>query len=147
MKSWIYFARYGSEGPIKIGRSYDPHERVANLACGTPNQLRLLGAMISAHADLEEEELKQKLSKYCIKGEWFTAEAVLEEIERLGARVVSPMEVMPSALGNTEAMLGDLHIRLSPEELAAWKEAARREGLSLSQWMRKTLSPLAEAAQ
>lgn len=23
MKSWIYFARYGSEGPIKIGRTDD----------------------------------------------------------------------------------------------------------------------------
>ena len=146
MKSWIYFARYGSDGPIKIGRSYDPHERVANLACGTPNQLRLLGAMISERADLEEEELKQKLSKHCIKGEWFTAEVVVEEIARLGSRVVSSIGVMPSALGDADAMIGDLHIRLSPEELVAWKEAARREGLSLSQWMRKTLSPLAEAS-
>lgn len=32
MKGWVYFARLGTEGPIKIGRACDPQQRVAGLS-------------------------------------------------------------------------------------------------------------------
>lgn len=37
----------------------------------------------------------------------------------------------------------DLHIRLAPKELRAWKAAARRESATLTAWMRAKLNLLA----
>ncbi len=39
----------------------------------------------------------------------------------------------------------DLHIRLLPRELRAWKAAARREGVTLTVWLRALANPRALA--
>ncbi len=93
MKSWIYFARYGEHGPIKIGRGDNPRRRVADFNVGTPAQLILLDGMLSDQAVEEEDELHDRLRAFHVRGEWYDAEIVLEEMKRLGSRLVGADQI------------------------------------------------------
>lgn len=135
MKSWIYFARHGADGPIKIGRAYNPHKRVRDLSVGSPIALVILGAVLSMHAEEEEDEIHDRLREHCIRGEWFAAEAVRQEMFRLGSRLIGPEDVSPQETPN-DSLKTNMNIRASAEELAAWKMAARAAGMSLSRWAR-----------
>lgn len=139
MKSWVYFARHGVDGPIKIGRAYDPHKRVRGLSVGSPIGLVLIGAVLSARADEEEAEIHARLDAHCIRGEWFTAGAVQEEMERLMSRLVMPEDIDPQETEN-DTLGSNLNIRVTADELTAWKVAARSMGMPLSQWARNVFN-------
>jgi Meiotically up-regulated gene 113 len=139
VKSWIYFAQHGVNGPIKIGHAFDPRKRVMDLAVGSPVAITLLGAALSEHAEEEEAQIHERLRKQCVRGEWFVGEVALREMERLGTRMIAPDEVIPQETPN-DVLNANMNVRASPEELTAWKAAAQREGMSLSQWTRNQLN-------
>lgn len=93
MRGWVYFIRSGETGPIKIGWAVDPRRRLRTLACGSPCELILLGALLCEQAEAEEYSLHARLRAYRVRGEWFEAVAVLREIQNLGERVLSPEEI------------------------------------------------------
>ncbi len=66
--TYIYFIQM-QNGPIKIGRSVDPYERLTKLQVGSPYELQLLyffpGGAKSEHA------MKYTLIDDKIRGEWF----------------------------------------------------------------------------
>lgn len=77
----VYFIRpKGEAGPIKIGKSCSPLERLKKLQIGNPNELELWGAV---DADLYPEWWwHQELEPWCVRGEWFSASPqVLSYIE------------------------------------------------------------------
>lgn len=144
VKSWVYFARQGADGPIKVGHAFNPRGRLRDLSVGSPIALVLLAAVLSDRADEEEGEIKQRLKAHCVRGEWFAAEAVRQEMDRLGLRLVAPEDVTRQETPN-DSLKTNLAFRASADELAAWKVAARSAGMSLSQWARNILDVSAEA--
>jgi hypothetical protein len=144
MKSWIYFARCGEQGPIKIGHADDPHRRVADLNVGSPVQLFLLCAMLSDRAVEEEDELHDRLCAHRVRGEWFEAGPVLEEMKRLESRLVAAEQVHAYSLECSWAKIANLHIRVTPEEIKSWRAAADEQHKSLSAWIRDMCNPVAE---
>ena len=135
MKCWIYFARHGTDGPIKIGRAYDPHKRVRDLSVGSPVALILLGAMLSTRAVEEETEIHDRLRASWIRGEWFVADAALQEMKLLADRVLVPDEIRRQKTP-VRGFSSTMNVRVRRRELRAWKLAARAAGLPLSQWAR-----------
>jgi len=94
VKEWIYFARFGARGPIKIGRTgYQPRDRVRNLSCTSPVEVFLIGAMVTKRAVEEEYEIHARLRPFRVRGEWFEAKAALQEMRRLGRRIL-PLEML-----------------------------------------------------
>jgi hypothetical protein len=144
VKSWVYFARYGLEGPIKIGRADDPRRRVGDLNVATPVQLILLGALLSEQADIEEVEIQRRLGAYRVKGEWFDATAALAEMDRQATRLVSPDQVQAVQFESAWARSVNLNIRVQPDEITRWRIAAREQNKPLSAWVRDVLNPFAE---
>jgi len=143
MKGWVYFARFGDDGPIKIGRTGDPRRRVDDLSNGSPIVITLLGAMLCERADLEEVALHKKLAPHRVKGEWFSSVAVEEEMKFLAGRLILPSELRALCEENFWRRSCTVQVRVTEEESERWKEAAFRQGLSFSEWARKVLEPYA----
>jgi hypothetical protein len=144
VKAWIYFARCGTDGPIKIGRAFDPRNRVRDLTIGSPTPLLLLGAVLSERAAEEETEIHERLHKECIRGEWFEAEAALREMFSLRERLVTPESLEDVNEPADDAYGEQFNIRVRSEDVAVWKAAARRADMPLSRWVRIQLNALAE---
>lgn len=68
-ESLIYFVQAGEGGPIKIGYSVAPEERVKDFQCGNPWKLRLLRAFPGGVE--EERELHARFAADRMHGEWF----------------------------------------------------------------------------
>jgi hypothetical protein len=66
---WIYFIQWGDGGPIKIGFSDRPDERLAALSTGSPVPLRLLGQMRGNRG--LEQALHRKFEEDRVRREWF----------------------------------------------------------------------------
>lgn len=139
MRGWIYFTRHGEGGPIKVGRTDNPHRRVVDLGVGTPVQLILLGAMFSEQTALEESELHERLAAHRVKGEWFEANAVFKEMDRLGSRICLPDQVEVKQLEQPWSRSINLNIRVTPEQAVLWRATAHSQNKSLSEWMRDVL--------
>jgi hypothetical protein len=140
MKGWVYFARLGDDGPIKIGKAVNPRRRVSSLGSISPYSITLLAAMPCADAAAEEQRLHELLVADRIKGEWFSATAVLEEMRRLEGRLV-PLDRLPgSSSSETLGRSVVMRVRISEEDESAWKKAAARAGQSLSAWIRDGLN-------
>lgn len=77
---FVYFIQAGTAGgPIKIGYSYAPETRLAQLQTSMPDTLRLLAAMPGSVTD--ERALHSKLRLHRLRGEWFLPHAdVLAEV-------------------------------------------------------------------
>lgn len=71
---FVYFARAGDSGPIKIGWSKNPRRRIADLQTGASGRLKLL-AVLCADRSLEEL-LHVLIEDRRIAGEWFDQFAV-----------------------------------------------------------------------
>ena len=92
----IYFIQAGQNGPIKIGVSDKPQERLEALQTAHYEELELLG-VIGGGED-KEKEIHLRFSQYRMMGEWFKPEGGLldfvheavhewSEIEQLQALV------------------------------------------------------------
>lgn len=75
--SYLYFIEAINTGYIKIGRSANPMQRLAQLSTGSPNDLVLLGK-ISGGAALEAE-LHRRFESLRCKGEWFRTSGELKQ--------------------------------------------------------------------
>lgn len=77
----MYFIRAGDKGPIKIGSSNTPLNRLRELQTGHSEDLHLLGVIL-AGSSVEEKLLHKKFQYLRQRGEWFIpAEPLLEFIE------------------------------------------------------------------
>ena len=65
---WVYFVCYRSS--VKIGSARNPARRIADLQCGSPVHLTVLGVM---PGDLDfERELHKRWAEHRLRGEWFS---------------------------------------------------------------------------
>ncbi|MET4184936.1 hypothetical protein ABIB94_007065 [Bradyrhizobium sp. JR7.2] len=95
MTSFVYFIQVGVDGPIKIGISDDPTERMGSLQCGCPWRLRIIGAAPGAFEN--EEDLHKRFADIRMEGEWFhPSKALLAEI----AHILAPEFAWPSVERN-----------------------------------------------
>lgn len=69
--SWVYFIRAGDDGPIKIGYSKAPDQRLSSLQTGHPSRLRLLAT--EPGDAVKEAALHQRFAATRKEGEWFEA--------------------------------------------------------------------------
>ncbi len=72
----LYIIKTKKDGSFKIGRSDDPSFRLKQLQTGNPYNLKLI--LIIENCGHMERELHERLSKYRLKGEWFTEEGLAE---------------------------------------------------------------------
>lgn len=72
--SSTYVVRAGHAGPVKIGRSKDPVNRIAELQTACAEQLVLLHIV---PFDIEGK-LHRRLAAWRVRGEWFSAECMDE---------------------------------------------------------------------
>jgi hypothetical protein len=82
--SHLYFIQAGEGGPIKIGYSADPQERLAMLQVGNHEELRLLAAINYSTGSLgnktaahQESVFHRVFNVARIRGEWFKPHAQL----------------------------------------------------------------------
>lgn len=79
---FTYFIQRGDSGPIKIGKSSCPRQRIRDLATASAEPLRLLAVIDGDH----EAELHAKHGEHRMCGEWFVpSAAVLDEVARASA--------------------------------------------------------------
>lgn len=141
MRGWVYFARSGSQGPIKIGHTRDVLSRLGGLSIGSPIEIVLLGALLSEQAARDEKLLQKKLAPHRIKGEWFQAEAVLHEMRALV--VVEPGRIVRIE-SPRDTCKERLEVRTTLDEACAWQTAAEKDNVSLSAWIRRRCNAGAE---
>lgn len=68
--SHVYAIRFGTDGPIKIGRAVKPSDRLADLQCANHETLTMLGA-VPETAQLNERSEHRRLADRRLRGEWF----------------------------------------------------------------------------
>jgi len=66
----LYFVRRGHDGPIKIGVSHTPSERVKDFRCGNAEPLTVLLEVEQA-GDITERALHKRFAAHRKSGEWF----------------------------------------------------------------------------
>ena len=76
--SFVYFIRLGSNGPIKIGFTRDPGQRLRQLQTSTPEQL-IMVECVRGTRDLERG-LHDVFSDMRLSGEWFLVNEDLLEL-------------------------------------------------------------------
>lgn len=120
----VYFIQAGPGGPVKIGFSENPQQRLAQVQVDSPVPCVLLGVLPGGEA--EEAELHERFRLLWIRGEWFEPGADLLEI-------VPPLEAKPARVNPTpclaraiEALGGPSEfmaaIDISPRTLASWRK-------------------------
>lgn len=78
---WVYFIGAESgEGPIKIGFSARPQERLNQLQTGSGHRLVIIGTFEASEE--VEIELHSQFAEHRLHGEWFARVPLLEELIR-----------------------------------------------------------------
>jgi hypothetical protein len=72
-KGYVYFVHSEQMNAVKIGRAGRPHDRMADMQVGTPDALRLLGALEASDMIAAERDQHREWSALHIRGEWFRA--------------------------------------------------------------------------
>ena len=67
----IYFIQAGKNGPIKIGQSDDPKERLNQLQTANPYELKILWLFDYDGGDWDEQAIHKEFRHELIRGEWF----------------------------------------------------------------------------
>lgn len=94
-KGWIYFIQSIQGGPIKIGWSFNPAVRIANLIPLNPWPLRFL-ALTPGYAQ-DEKAMHERFRHHRLHGEWFADAAdLLDLIASLPK--VDPEKTRPPAM-------------------------------------------------
>jgi hypothetical protein len=78
----IYFVQQGTDGPIKIGVSTDPEQRLRTLQSSSPQPLTLLAFMPGGVES--ERDLHRRFADGRLEGEWFRSDTpgLADEIAR-----------------------------------------------------------------
>lgn len=74
---FVYFVQADNGGPIKIGFSESPKDRLAALQVNTPSKLRLLAVIEGTNEN--ESALHKRFQKHKIQGEWFRPDQEIME--------------------------------------------------------------------
>jgi len=77
---YVYFIRLGWFGPIKIGVTVNPEERIKDISVHCPEEIRLLclrGPMPKSMAFTAEAELKRFFRGSVVRGEWLEPTDIL----------------------------------------------------------------------
>ena len=69
--SYVYFIRAMTLGHIKIGWALCPFSRLATLQIACPDELELLGVIVTDDAATTEGHYHQRFIAHRIRGEWF----------------------------------------------------------------------------
>lgn len=69
-RRYVYFIRGSCRGPIKIGSSRNPEDRLVTLQTSHPDQLILMAA-INDRGHSWESTLHQHFARFRMRGEWF----------------------------------------------------------------------------
>ena len=75
----VYVIQAGENGPIKVGRSKRPKQRLGQLQTGNHNQLTMMALAefdTEREQELAEGQLQDKLWQQHIRGEWFNSTAM-----------------------------------------------------------------------
>jgi T5orf172 domain len=67
-RGYVYFARNGKDGPIKIGKAKDPRKRIAGLQTSSP--FTLVPLLLVCDQDFERI-LHRRFLGFRVRGEWF----------------------------------------------------------------------------
>lgn len=128
---YVYLAG-GDEGPLKIGYSKDPNERVESFQTANHQELRVLARREGSQAD--EREIHQRLIEHRVKGEWFDRWAALDEFnlpldrtarQEIGAASTeSPSEALRAFI---RTQLEGLFVMIAEHELEQHIQAVRAE--------------------
>jgi hypothetical protein len=76
-KSYVYFIG-GESGPVKIGFSIAPRERLASMQMGSPVKLAILALVEGTVTD--EKSYHARFAEHRSHGEWFNRHPELEEL-------------------------------------------------------------------
>ncbi len=79
----IYFIQAGDDGPIKIGQSDNPEERMAQLQTANASELKLL--WVYSGDDWSESDIHNQLTDHLIRGEWFSPDEDIFDLIKNGA--------------------------------------------------------------
>lgn len=146
---WVYFVQEGTSGPIKIGATSNVIGRTRSLQLATWRTLNLLGACKGGR-DLERA-LHARFRSHEIAGEWFHPVPDLLGYVAEHARLP---ESMPRVIkGRVQKLNGSrrddtLAFRLTLSDSDALRHAAREEGVSMSELVRRLINQaLAEEPQ
>lgn len=85
MGNYVYFIQRGDNGPIKIGRTGNIENRLAQLQTGSAETLRLLGSFAEVQG-VTEKKFHLLLGKYRLEGEWFQNCGLVRQTARYGMR-------------------------------------------------------------
>jgi hypothetical protein len=118
-RAWVYFIQAGEGGPIKIGYSANPRDRMASLQTASSVRLKLLGVVPGAGAN--EQALHERFGDLRTNGEWFLPSArLLGFIEGVlwgageSAAPRSEEVVLADPISRRIAFLSMAHLRFIP---------------------------------
>lgn len=102
MKSKLYLIKHQA-GPVKIGISKKPGERLRAVQICCPYQLELLGTISvpeGVRTRTKENEIHNDLSKYNMRGEWFDLpdhieEKLVNQIDKEWNMKLRPVDKLP----------------------------------------------------
>lgn len=123
-KGWVYFIQARTGGPVKIGFSYSPSHRLADLQIGCPVRLQIIAKIPGT--DEVERELHRELAKDRSHGEWFRPTDRLRAVfeKRLGG---APRSFRQSAHARIERAERDEQV-LAELNCAACKKDGQAAG-------------------
>lgn len=77
----VYFVQRGENGPVKIGHSKNPANRMRELQVGCPDRLHLMGTTPGGRH--LERQIHIELEASRLQGEWFESSAALAVARRI----------------------------------------------------------------
>jgi hypothetical protein len=123
---FIYFIQSGTSGPVKIGLSKTPVQRVSKLQTGNPREL-ILRHVIPGDRGVESE-LHDRFKPARIRGEWF-GRAYLSVILTFAAGLADEMVQAYDGSGNVPRLThGEVRTASEIERIRQDIERLRRDG-------------------
>lgn len=111
----IYFIQCGAGGPIKIGVSDTPRQRMIDLQCASPFDMTML--KIAAGSFCEEGDLHDRFSEEHLRGEWFhPSVALLAYIQTLPSIITEDIAKIATKAKRREPIP-----RLAIDQLRKWR--------------------------
>lgn len=148
-EKFVYFIQDGDSGPIKIGASARPLQRMVSFQLATWRELRHLG--ICEGGTALEHELHVRFRSDEIAGEWFqSSPALLEYIAQNAHPIIAPALRMPKVrVHKIHGLRRDKSIafRVNPDDACAIRAAAKEAGVKVSELIRRYIDEYLEATQ